>query len=111
MKSVVVVAAILLSTAGCQNARVTSLEQRVNHLEQSIRELEAERTKNAADDAARQKKLETCVAVANFDFETNMANNGTKDGKGGYNVPVPVMTEMRRQKQSNLEECSLLYSH
>ena len=94
----------------CQDDRVTSLEHRVEKLEQSVQQLQTEKNKLAEDDAARHAKLESCVADANAEFQRNVANNGTKSRNGTYSVPVPVLTEMQRQKQSKIEECRLLYS-
>jgi hypothetical protein len=111
MKGVAVVGtALLCLNAGCQDSRVTNLEQRVNHLEERTRQLESERAKNSDEDAARRAKLENCVAEANADFQKNLVSNGAKARNGSYNVPVPVLTEMQGQKQGKIEECSLLYS-
>jgi outer membrane murein-binding lipoprotein Lpp len=99
----------ILYLAGCQDTRVSNLEQRVNHLEQSVHELESQRDKHADDDQARRQKLEACVAEANAEFDRNIAGNGTKLRNGTYNVPVPVVTEMQRQKQGKIDECRLLY--
>ncbi len=96
--------------AGCQDNRVTTLEKRVDHLEQTVHQLEADRTKAADDDSVRRAKLESCVADANAAFQTDMVNNGTKQRNGSYNVSVPVLEQMQRQKQSKIEECRLLYS-
>jgi hypothetical protein len=97
-------------SAGCQDGRVTSLEQRVNRLEERTRQLEAEQNKGSEDDTARRAKLENCVAEADADFQSNMERNGTKARNGTYNVPVPLLTEMQRQKQGKIEECRILYS-
>jgi hypothetical protein len=111
MKNVVVAGAALLCLgAGCQDTRVTNLEQRVNRLDESVRRLELERTKSSADDAARRAKLENCVAEANTEFQRNVVSNGTKARNGSYNVPIPAITEMQKQKQGKIEECRLLYS-
>jgi hypothetical protein len=109
-KAVVVVGAALCLSAGCQDTRVTNLEQRVKNLEDKARQLESERAKSSDGDAARRAKLEGCVAEANADFQKNLVGNGTKARNGSYNVPVPVLTEMQRQKQGKIEECRLLYS-
>ncbi|SRR6266849_6573522 len=101
---------LLLSLTGCRDTRVTNLEKRVDHLEQTIHQLEADRTKAADDDSARRAKLESCVAEANATFQKSMVSNGTKQRDGSYNVPVPVVSEMQRVKQGKIEECRLLYS-
>jgi hypothetical protein len=82
----------------------------VKQLEERTRQLEAERTKNANDDDVRRLKLENCVSEANADFQKNLENNGKKARNGSYNVPVPLLEQMQRQKQSKIEECRLLYS-
>ncbi len=111
MKRVHLFAVGLLSMiAGCQDTRVPALEERVKQLEERTRQLEAERTKSADNDAARRGKLESCVADANADFQRNLESNGTKAGHGSYNVPVPLLEQMQRQKQAKIEECRLLYS-
>jgi hypothetical protein len=102
--------ATVLSFTGCQETRVTNLEKRVDHLEQTVHQLKADRTKAADDDSERRAKLESCVAEANAAFERNMVSNGTKQRNGSYNVPVPVLSEMQRVKQGRIEECRLLYS-
>ncbi len=100
----------LFLLGGCQDSRVTDLEKRVEHLEKTTNQLEADRTKAADDDSARRAKLESCVAAANSAFQTDMVSNGTKQRNGSYNVPVPVMEQMERRKQGKVEECRLLYS-
>lgn len=101
---------LLCMVAGCQDSRVPALEQRVKQLEERTRQLEAEETKNTNDDDVRRLKLENCVAEANADFQKNLENNGTKARNGSYTVPVPLLEQMQRQKQSKIEECRLLYS-
>ena len=109
-KSFVVAMSAALSLAGCQDTRVTNLEKRVDHLEQTLHQLEAEKTKAADDDSARRAKLESCVADANAAFHTDMVGNGTKQRNGSYNVSVPVLEQMQRQRQGKIEECRLLHS-
>ena len=106
----VLVVAFVCMCAGCQDSRVPALEQRIKQLEDRTRQLEADRTKASDDDAARRAKLESCVADANNQFQADIANNGTKAAHGSYNVPVPVIEQMQRQKQSKIEECRLLYA-
>jgi predicted RNase H-like nuclease (RuvC/YqgF family) len=96
--------------AGCEDSCVPALEQRVKQLEGRIHQLEAERTKNVEDNSALRAKLESCVADANADFQKNSESNGTKARNGSYNVSVPLLEQMQRQKQSKIEECRLLYS-
>ena len=71
---------ICLSLCGCQDSRVTNLEQRVNQLESKTRELESERNKSADEDATRRTKLEACVEEANADFQRNLVINGSNEG-------------------------------
>jgi hypothetical protein len=101
---------LLFALAGCQDNRVTTLEKRVDHLEQTVRELQADRTKASDDDSARRAKLERCVADADAAFQTDMVSNGTKQRNGSYNVPVPILEQMERKKQGRVEECRLLYA-
>jgi hypothetical protein len=103
-------ALLSLSEAGCDDKRIKNLEQRVKQLEEHTSQLEAERTKSTNDDDVRRLKLENCVADANADFQRNLENNGTKARNGSYNVPVPLLEQMQRQKQSKIEECRILYS-
>src|SRR5690348_35360 len=101
---------LALAATGCQDKRIVALEQRVNRLEQRIQQLEAENKTHASDEAARQAKLESCISDANAEFQRNVVSNGTRTRNGSYNVPVPLLAEMQRQKQSKIEECRLLYS-
>jgi hypothetical protein len=101
---------LLCAVAGCQDSRFPALEQRVKDLEEHTRQLEAQRTKASEADAAQRAKLESCVADANDDFQKNLEHNGTKAGRGSYNVPVPLLEQMQRQKQAKIEECRLLYA-
>jgi hypothetical protein len=79
--------------AGCQDSCVPALEQRVKQLEERTQQIEAERTKSAADEDARRLKFENSVTEANADFQKNLENNGTKARKGSYNVPVPLLEQ------------------
>jgi hypothetical protein len=101
---------LLLPLTGCQDSRVTNLEKRVDHLEQTFHQLEADRTKASDDDSARRAKLGRCVADADAAFQTDMVSNGAKQRNGSYNVPVPILEQMERKKQGRVEECRLLYS-
>jgi hypothetical protein len=109
-KAVIAMLATALSFAGCQDTRVTNLEKRVDQLEQTTHRLEADRSKAVDDNSARRAKLESCVMEANASFDRDKVNNGTKRRNGTYNVSVPVLEQMQRQKQSKIEECRLLYS-
>jgi hypothetical protein len=97
--------------AGCEGKRETNLEQRVKQLEERTRQLEAERTKSSEDDAARREKLEGCLLEADTEFDTYRTRNGKKQADGSYNVPVPVIEQMQRQRESKIERCKLLYSN
>jgi hypothetical protein len=110
LQTVTLLLLIIPISVGCQDSRVTALEQRVSRLEQSVNQLDAERDKINTAESARREKLESCVAEANATFDRNVASNGTRARNGSYNVPVPVVTEMQRQKQGKIEECRLLYS-
>jgi hypothetical protein len=101
---------VMVASVGCQDSRVPNLEQRVSRLEQSVQQLESERDKAGKDDSDRRAKLESCVAHANANFDSTLASNGTKNGRGSYSVPVAVLAEMQKQKQGKVEECRLLYA-
>jgi hypothetical protein len=106
---------LLIPLAGCQDTRVTNLEKRVDPLEQTIHQLEADKTRATDEDPARRAQvqeglLESCVAAANDAFERNMVSKTTKRRDGSYKAPVPVLDEMQRQKQVDIEECKRLYS-
>ena len=95
--------------SGCQDSRVTNLEQRVNQLESKTRELESERIKSVVEDedASTRSKLEACVETATTDFNRSLANNATK---GRNSVPKSSLAEMQRQKQIKIEDCRVMYS-
>ena len=101
---------MILSLSGSQDSRVTNLEQRVNQVENKTRELESQRTKSADENASIRAKLEAGVEEASTDFQRNLVSNGTKQRNGSYNVPVPTLAKMQRQKQVEIETCRLLYS-
>jgi outer membrane murein-binding lipoprotein Lpp len=111
VKHVSMVALVLVFVvAGCDDNRVPALEMRVKQLEEKIHQLEADRSKSSEDDSARRTKLESCVADANAGFQKNLESNGTKQRNGSYNVSVPLLEQMQRQKQAKIEECRLLYA-
>ncbi|SRR5713226_4268373 len=107
---ILVVLTIVIARYTVVLARKEPLISDVKQLEERTRQLEAERTKNANDYDIRRLKLEKCVSEANADFQKNLENNGKKARNGSYNVPVPLLEQMQRQKQSKIEECRLLYS-
>ncbi len=107
---VLVFALSFLNAAGCEDKRETNLEQRVKQLEERTRQLEAERTKSSEDDAARRVKLEGCLLEADTEFDMYKTHNGRKQADGSYNVPVPVLEQMQRQRESKIERCKLLYA-
>ena len=56
---------LLVLLAGCQDSRVTKLEKRIDHLEQTVHQLEVERNKAADAISARLPKAKKCTAEAN----------------------------------------------
>jgi len=106
----IVGAAVLCLSLGCNDDRLTNLEQRMKQLEERTHQLEAERTKTSVEDATRRAKLEACVADANDDFQRNLERNGKKQRDGSFTVPVPTSEQMQRQRQGKIEECRVLYS-
>ena len=107
---VLVLALLFLNAAGCDDKRETNLELRVKQLEERTRQLEAERTKSLEDEAARREKLEGCLLEADTEFDVYKTHNGKKQADGSYNIPVPVLEQMQRQRESKIERCKLLYS-
>lgn len=110
-------AVLAFIVAGCEDKRVSALEQRIKQLEDRVQqlqqlevELEKEQVKKADQDSLRRSKLESCAADVNSEFENSLKRNGTQTGKGSYDVPVPVLEQMQRQKQSKIDECRLLYA-
>ena len=108
LKLLSALSAMLLLLNGCQNSRVTNLEQRVSHLEQTVQQLQA----NSLDDASvKRLKFESCVLEANAEVQRNLDSKGEKQPDGSYHFPTAgPLTEIDRQHQSKLEECSRLYS-
>jgi outer membrane murein-binding lipoprotein Lpp len=100
---------VALST-GCQDARVTRIEQRVDRLEQNVNQLESEHNSIAQEESARRAKLETCVADANTTFDKNVVSNGTRTRSGTHSLPVASLNELTKEKKDKIEECKLLYS-
>jgi hypothetical protein len=96
--------------SGCQNSRVTNLEQRLNQLENKTRELESERTKSADEDAGIRAKLEACVEGRKHRLPTQLGEHGTNNGMVRTMFPEPTLAEMQRQKQVEIETRRLLYS-
>lgn len=109
MQKLILMAAIV-SLSGCRDERVTSLEKRVENLEQAFQKLEAQQNKSADEDAARRAKLESCVSEANAEFQSSAGRNGTRQANSTYNIPLPLLEQMQRQRQAKIEECRLLYS-
>jgi hypothetical protein len=106
----ILVVIAILAMSGCQGDRTSAIEQRVNRLEQRLNTLESERKVKLGEDADKRVGLEKCLADANSAYDQNIALNGTKTARGGYNLPVAVASELLRQKQDKLEECKVLYS-
>jgi hypothetical protein len=108
----VAVVVMILFFSGCQDSRVTNLEQRLNQLENKTRELESERTKSAVedDDARIRANLEACVETVTTDFKRSLANNTAKRRNSPHSVPKPTLAEMQRQKQSKIDDCRLIYA-
>ena len=101
--------AALLVFVGCDDARVTNLERRVNQLEENVRKIESEQSKKGDNESANREQLEACIKDANDAYDQGLILNGTKNPKG-YLVPVPLMDQLAKQKSQRIEECKLLYS-
>jgi outer membrane murein-binding lipoprotein Lpp len=99
----------LLALAGCDDRQVSDLDQRVRTLEKSVQQMQASQ-KEIADDAAKVRThLQVCIFEANSKFQESLEGNGTKRRDGSYDVPIPIMAEMERQKRDKIEECKVLY--
>lgn len=108
MQELILMAAIV-SLSGCRDER-SRPSKRVENLEQAFQKLEAQQNKSADEDAARRAKLESCVSEANAEFQSSAGRNGTRQANGTYNIPLPLLEQMQRQRQAKIEECRLLYS-
>jgi len=101
--------ALASTITGCEDKRITNLENRVGFLEARTKQLETEKTRAADQQSQRELDLRNCVEDANAEYRANIASNGTKTSRGGYSLPVAAMNALDRQKQSKIEECKLLY--
>jgi hypothetical protein len=90
--------------AGCRDSCVPALERRVKQLGERTSQLEAERTKTSEDDAARLRR----GRQRRIRFEPVPQRH--KITKRHVNVPVTLLEQMQRQKESKIEQCRLLYS-
>jgi hypothetical protein len=104
------IALTAVSLAGCRDDRVAPLEQRIAHLEQTVAKLELQNKKSGDDETERRDKLQMCVHDANYNYDTAIQNNGTKNRNGTYTVDVRVQNQLLRLKQDKIEECKLLYA-
>jgi hypothetical protein len=108
VKSIHILAVGVLLIAGCQDSRVPALEQRVKQLEEQVKQLEEAHTKASDADLERRTSLAGCICDANANFQKDLEHNGTKLRNGSYNVPVPVLEQMRQQQQMKIEQCKIL---
>jgi hypothetical protein len=101
--------AIAIGLSSCKDERVPALEKRISDLEARTKAIEDNQKAKTDADAKNEARFKECIYSADDDFDTNLRNNGEKNGKGGYSVPTPILEQMQRQKQSRYEECKLLY--
>jgi DNA-binding protein H-NS len=105
----ILTAAALLVFVGCNDTRVTILEQRLSQLEEKVRKVESEQSNKRESESANREQLETCVQNATAAYNEDLIRNGTKNSKG-YSVPIPLMNQIENQKREKIDECKLLYS-
>lgn len=55
--------------------------------------------------ARRKVALTSCLAEVNTNYASRVAGNGTRDGHGGYSVPVAVANQLLHQKEDEISEC------
>lgn len=99
----------LIPLIGCNDHRVSDLDQRVKTLEKSVQEMQTSQKQGAEEGSKRQTQLQVCIFEANSKFQQSLEGNGRKRRDGSYDVPIPVMAEMERQKSDKIEECKVLY--
>ena len=100
--------AVVTFACGCQDGRLGALEKRVSDLEATVKDLQAEQKKVADARSQRDEEFKSCVNAADDAYYATIRGNGTKENSG-YNVSLPVMQQIEREKQAKLEECKLLY--
>jgi len=99
----------IIGFVGCNDQRVSELDRRVKVLEASVQQVQADQKKIADADSKRQSELQLCIFQADSKFQESLNGNGQKRRDGSYDVPIPVMAEMERQKHDQIEECKVLY--
>jgi len=107
----ILLSAVLLSiaVAGCDDRRVSDLDQRLKAVEQSVKQLQSVQSKIAEEQSKKQTQLQVCIFQANVKFQGSLEGNGKKRRDGTYDVPMAAMAEMERQKRDEIEECKVLY--
>lgn len=109
MKSLTALLPLILVLSACTDDRVPALEKRVSDLETRLKNIEDNQNAKEKADASSEARFKQCIYDADDDFNVNLRNNGTKNGRGGYSVPTTILEQMQRQKQSKYEECKMLY--
>jgi hypothetical protein len=97
--------------AGCDNRRISDLDQRVKALEQSVKQLQSAQRKIGEEESKRHTQLQVCIFEANSKFQGSLDRNGKRRGDGTYDVPAATMAEMERQKRDEVEQCKVLYGN
>jgi hypothetical protein len=102
------IAALFILT-GCQDERVPPLEKRIAELETKVKHLEELQEAKASADSIKEADFRDCVSRADNEFDHSLRMNGAKNSDGSYAVATSTLEQIRRQKESKLEECKLLY--
>lgn len=86
-------------------AKNQELEQKVKELDQRVKELEQVISKRNQDDL----ELDSCLLQAKQNRETAIKLNDTKQKKGSYFVPIPLMEQIRKEYKDECDECYRRY--
>jgi len=106
MKALLPVALLLLVAAqGCDDRRVSDLDQRVKALEQSVKSLQMAQGKITEAEAKRHTQLEVCIFEANSKFQASLDQNGAKHGDGA------TAADIEKQKRDAIEQCKAQYGN
>jgi hypothetical protein len=93
--------------------QIKYLSQREQVFTDAITHLETtqydQRDRAKADKEAKHALMLTCISGAETKFNQAVQKFGTRNRDGSYSVPVPTGEAAARQKESELQECKLLY--
>ena len=77
-----IMAALVLTLAGCQDNRVPVLEKRVTDLESKVNSLKEKQQEKSDADSANAARFKQCVYSADDNFDSALRLNGTKNQNG-----------------------------